>query len=561
MPEIRLRVYHSPTEFRTETYRQSRVAAGREINNDIVVPEKENSRFHCLFECDEQGWRIVDLESTNGTFLNGISIKKAALKNGDVVVVGSTRLHVLECATGVVSAPISIEGYRFVQTLDPRGIIGMEEQPPDSRPPAVVRTFPPEETPYAPYFQKAHALVLTAAEVLQGASDPRAMANAIASRLMPMVEADACIVYLCDPDLQAIERAAIEPVGGAPTVTADIARYACEQKAAIYVEVDEKAPTPATGARAVMCAPMLDGRQVLGAIALVRRDSSWRVGEPDLERLAVGALSAAAALSCARSHDRLERFYLELLEASQPLPAAIGEREQDKAELIVLHSTIRKMRGALAQLSERSASLAVEMKPDQPQHALVAGLAEAARQSNQLAEQLSRLIHQGSDMLGETWPVALLTDLLPALREIAGATMTINERVAGELPAVGVAPRVVRAAITRIVLFCRDRLCAPRLTLTAEMCGLEKPKAVEDYDEIAPGQYVHVAVEAEGDMTAMDELRVLREKESEGLLDLRSPVAGLYWEMRMLRRSTARLIVHRQDESTIVFDLYLPVLK
>jgi hypothetical protein len=104
MPEIQLKIYRSPSEHHTETYRQSRVTVGREINNDIVVPEKGISRFQCQLDYDEQGWRIVDLDSTNGTFVNGISVKKAAVKNGDVVVVGSVRLHVLECSARAPAA-------------------------------------------------------------------------------------------------------------------------------------------------------------------------------------------------------------------------------------------------------------------------------------------------------------------------------------------------------------------------------------------------------------------------------------------------------------------------
>lgn len=97
MSEIQLKVYRSPTEFHVETYRQPRVTVGREVNNDIVIAEKDASRFHCRLERDEQGWQVVDLESTNGTFVNGVCVKAMPLKSGDVIVVGSTRLHVLEC--------------------------------------------------------------------------------------------------------------------------------------------------------------------------------------------------------------------------------------------------------------------------------------------------------------------------------------------------------------------------------------------------------------------------------------------------------------------------------
>jgi hypothetical protein len=536
MPEIRLKVYHSPSDFRTETYCEPRVTVGRDINNDIVVPEKGISRFHCLFECDEQGWRVVDLESTNGTFVNGISVKKAAIKNGDVVVVGSTRMHVLECSSGAPTAPISLRGYR------------------------VVRSIAQGKSATAPPFPKAFGLALTASEILQGAGNPRAIVKTVAARMMAGVTADVCMAYLCHPDTQMLECAAIEPSDGGPSVAADILDFVREQKTAVHIEVDRDIATQPARARAVMCAPMFDGRELLGAIALVRRETSWKEDDPDLERLAVAALTAAAALSCARSYGRLETVYLELFGAGEALPAALGEREQDRAEMVLLDSTIQKLRGALARVLEDGVVLAERKKLPQPRQAIAADLVEAARQSDLLAERLSGFLHQRYEAQGESWPAALLAELSPVLRDITGPTMAFNERVPNELPAVGVAPRVVRAAITRIVLFCRDHVQSTRLRLTAETLGSEKPIRVEGYDDIAPGQYVQIAIEAEGNAAAMDDLCVLRDKESGGLRDPRSRVAGLYWATQMLRRSGARLVVHRQDESTIVFDLYLPLV-
>ena len=45
---------------------------GRSSSNDIHIPDEALSRNHCLFEADgEDGVRLTDLASANGTILNG----------------------------------------------------------------------------------------------------------------------------------------------------------------------------------------------------------------------------------------------------------------------------------------------------------------------------------------------------------------------------------------------------------------------------------------------------------------------------------------------------------
>jgi Domain of unknown function (DUF4123)/FHA domain len=48
------------------------------------------SGIHCAFECDAKGCRVRDLNSSNGTFLNGARIKEASLANGDEIRAGNT---------------------------------------------------------------------------------------------------------------------------------------------------------------------------------------------------------------------------------------------------------------------------------------------------------------------------------------------------------------------------------------------------------------------------------------------------------------------------------------
>ncbi len=57
----------------------------------FTVPhDKEMSGAHFAVECDEKGCRLRDLNSSNGTFLNGARAKETALANGDEIKSGQT---------------------------------------------------------------------------------------------------------------------------------------------------------------------------------------------------------------------------------------------------------------------------------------------------------------------------------------------------------------------------------------------------------------------------------------------------------------------------------------
>ena len=63
---------------------------GRVPDNDIVVPHVSVSRHHAELRTTPGGYRIVDLGSHNGTFVNEQRVTEAALAEGDSVGFGDT---------------------------------------------------------------------------------------------------------------------------------------------------------------------------------------------------------------------------------------------------------------------------------------------------------------------------------------------------------------------------------------------------------------------------------------------------------------------------------------
>jgi hypothetical protein len=72
----------------------SPVSVGRADDNDLVLPDPEVSRHHARLEPDGQGWRAVDLGSTNGTWVNGVRLNATIIAVGDEVAFGDVRYTV-----------------------------------------------------------------------------------------------------------------------------------------------------------------------------------------------------------------------------------------------------------------------------------------------------------------------------------------------------------------------------------------------------------------------------------------------------------------------------------
>jgi uncharacterized protein DUF4123/FHA domain-containing protein len=67
------------------------VRIGRTDKADRSFPDdKQMSSLHFAIEHSEKGCRLLDLRSSNGTFLNGARVKEATLANGDEIRAGNT---------------------------------------------------------------------------------------------------------------------------------------------------------------------------------------------------------------------------------------------------------------------------------------------------------------------------------------------------------------------------------------------------------------------------------------------------------------------------------------
>jgi pSer/pThr/pTyr-binding forkhead associated (FHA) protein len=68
---------------------------GRATRADFILDAALVSRVHCRLTADKSDQLIVeDLESTNGTIVNGRPVTRQVLKAGDVVTIGRVEFEV-----------------------------------------------------------------------------------------------------------------------------------------------------------------------------------------------------------------------------------------------------------------------------------------------------------------------------------------------------------------------------------------------------------------------------------------------------------------------------------
>jgi transcriptional regulator with GAF, ATPase, and Fis domain len=121
------------------------VTLGRDETNAVPVVDPSVSRKHCLFRCGEDGrFQIIDLESRNGTLVNGTAVKEQWIAHGDEITVGDSvflfLLDSLDIEEGTTPfARVEFEDYRptaETKLIHPRDVVYLQ-------PDRLLRELPP----------------------------------------------------------------------------------------------------------------------------------------------------------------------------------------------------------------------------------------------------------------------------------------------------------------------------------------------------------------------------------------------------------------------------------
>ena len=94
------------------------ISVGGAEDNEIALSDRAVSRYHCRVEPSSRGVLIRDLDSTNGTWVDGLRIRRHELRPGAVIRIGRTELRVVgRSACGKPSSELVVESCAMLSVM------------------------------------------------------------------------------------------------------------------------------------------------------------------------------------------------------------------------------------------------------------------------------------------------------------------------------------------------------------------------------------------------------------------------------------------------------------
>jgi transcriptional regulator with GAF, ATPase, and Fis domain len=91
----RLLAISGPLRDSTFVLSGSEIPVGRDSSNSLTISDPALSRRHCIITREENGYKIRDLNSRNGTFVNGVAVQESVLQHGDQISIGDSSFSLL----------------------------------------------------------------------------------------------------------------------------------------------------------------------------------------------------------------------------------------------------------------------------------------------------------------------------------------------------------------------------------------------------------------------------------------------------------------------------------
>jgi Nif-specific regulatory protein len=282
------------------------VSVGRDAKNAICLNDPSVSRQHCLISEEAGQFKVTDLESFNGTFVNGVPVKERLLEHGDQLAVGDILLLLLlhEIEVERASSLVELGGGDLIT----RSMIRLQRE--DAfylNPEQVAAALPAHER----VARDLNALLKigTAVNSLRGAE---ALQKRLLELILEVIPAERAAILLTGEDRKEFVsvlgwhrssgRAEVTEVSR--TITAQVLQegVALLCNDLFKSEVLESAESLiASQIRSLLCVPLMTFEKTLGIIYLDTREANIRFDEGHLQLLtAIAAIAAVSLLNVQR---------------------------------------------------------------------------------------------------------------------------------------------------------------------------------------------------------------------------------------------------------------------
>lgn len=323
---IYLRVIRGPDreEHLSVADRDLPVTIGRDRENKLHINNTAVSRFHAVLFLEDGVYVLQDMESTNGTLLNGKKIKKARVQAGDKISVANVDVLIqrsltpLEERKGPLDLTVSfdnpIASKSTITVKNPSGELLLED---------LEKT---RITKNATKSYQALQVLYRADKVLRDIDDFKQLLENFMDLIIEVLPASRGYIFLINQEsglpVPYVRRAASEVQSDTEIIVSrTILKTAVTNKESLLSKdalVDERfahsKSVAAARVRSAICAPLISREKVLGIIYLDSTDKSNLYTKDDLALLSAMALKAGIAVDNARLYDDMRTMFFNTVE-------------------------------------------------------------------------------------------------------------------------------------------------------------------------------------------------------------------------------------------------------
>ncbi|MGB9599941.1 MAG: FHA domain-containing protein, partial [Myxococcota bacterium] len=105
--KISFKIYYGDEFIGEETYSDALIKIGRLSSVNLKLDDPTVSRVHAHIEATSDGYLIKDMGSSAGTIVNGETVERAVLNDGDEILLGKTKL-IVSIDKGVIKSPVAV---------------------------------------------------------------------------------------------------------------------------------------------------------------------------------------------------------------------------------------------------------------------------------------------------------------------------------------------------------------------------------------------------------------------------------------------------------------------
>ncbi len=307
----RLLVLSGPLKDSTIPLSEAEITIGREASNGIAVSDPSVSRRHCLISGQAGRFQVRDLDSRNGTLVNGAGVEEQWLQHGDAISAGDSSFLFLLEEENILPAEGQVEfedarGTVETTIIHPRDVVYLH---PDRL---------QRELPATSQVARNLNALLKISRIVHAIRDLDDLQGQLLDLIFEVVPAGRGAILLADREGQQFNSTFVRMRESGQVqlvkVSRTVARQVLEQGISILGtdvassgDLREVESLAASEVRSLLCVPLTVFQRVIGCIYLDSSSIGALLREEDLQLVTAIAGISAVALENARRLQWLEQ--------------------------------------------------------------------------------------------------------------------------------------------------------------------------------------------------------------------------------------------------------------